>query len=325
MDKKQICRQLRHEFGKIGLALLIYYGIMNVTVILATVVESILYVFGALSSGADMDALAGEIVSRVVSNGWGYILASFIGFVAILIWKKPHFCFVEIWKTDRPMRPGGFAALLCIFISGQALFQLGAAAMEWFFNLFDMSIMDALESASMTGDTLSMFLYITLVAPVFEEILFRGLILRSFTAYGKKFAIFASAFLFGMFHGNLVQTPYAFVVGLVLGYVAVEYSIGWAMVLHMINNLVLGDSIARMTRYLPPWVQELVFFVLIWGCTLAAVIILIRKRRSVMAYFRQGRIHPWCLRSFFASPAVITLNCILGVNILLTVLLQLIV
>lgn len=326
MNEKEICHDLRHEFGKSGLALLIYYGIMNVVVTLVAIVDAVILVLRSSTAGGVVisDAVMDQMMDRIISNGWGYILAIAIGCLLMLLWKKKHFCFVEIWKTEKPMTVGSFVALTCIFISGQALFQVFSYLMEWFFNLFGMSVMDSIEIASSTGDTLIMFLYVSIFAPVFEEILFRGLILRSLQPYGKKFAILASAFLFGIFHGNIVQSPYAFAVGLVLGYVAVEHSMVWAMVLHMINNLLLGDTLTRVTQFLPYWIQELIFYVLIWGCTVAAVVILIVKRREVAAYFREGKIHPLCLKSFFTSPAVIVLTCVLCSNILITLLMQLI-
>ena len=322
MHKLIVCYKLRREFGKPTLALLIYYGIMNMAVILVAIVDAVVFAFASMHFDAGMDILADEIVNRIMSNGWGYILASVIGFVAMLIWKKPQFCFVEIWKADRPMKLGSFAALTCIFISGQALFQLVTEGMEWIFNLFDMSIMESLESATAVPDSLSMFLYVSLAAPVFEEILFRGLILRALQPYGKKFAIFTSAYLFGMFHGNIVQSSYAFAVGLVLGYVAVEYSMGWAMVLHMGNNLILGDTLWRITRFLPVMVQEWIFLAVIWGCTIAAILVMIVKRKDLIAYVKADRMHPWCLKSFFSSPSVIVFTCVMGASILLPLLLS---
>lgn len=324
MHKLIVCYKLRREFGKPTLALLIYYGIMNVAVILVAIADAVVFALGSMQSGAGMDVLTDAMINRIMSNGWGYIFASLIGFVALLIWKKPHFCFVEIWKADRPMKPGSFAALTCIFISGQAIFQLVTEGMEWVFNLFDMSIMESLESATAVPDSLSMFLYVSLAAPVFEEILFRGLILRSLQPYGKKFAIFTSAYLFGMFHGNIVQSPYAFLIGLVLGYVTIEYSMVWAVVLHMGNNLILGDLLGRITQFLPFKAQEWIFLILIWGCTIAAILVMIVKWNDLLTYVKTDRMHPLCIKSFFSSPPVIVFTCVMGASILLTLLLPVI-
>lgn len=95
------------------------------------------------------------------------------------------------------------------------------------------------------------------VAPaLLEEFVFRGAILGGLLKYGKGFAIFTSALLFGLMHGNLVQIPFAFMAGLIIGFVVVETGSFWSGVLiHFINNLMsigldylknyLGESIAN--------------------------------------------------------------------------------
>lgn len=61
-----------------------------------------------------------------------------------------------------------------------------------------------------------------ILAPICEELLFRGVILRRLSSVSQRFAIFASALIFGMMHGNLVQMILGFCVGLVFGYAAVK-------------------------------------------------------------------------------------------------------
>lgn len=303
-----ICKGLRKDFSKVGWALLIYYGIMNAAIIIVTVVLTMVNSVQYLSSPEDAEWITQKVAE---DSMWGYTLAVLAGAIALLLWKKKEFCFKTIWKTDNPMTWGKFFALLAIFLSGQALYQLLTPLMEWLFSLMGVSLADSIASASGASDSLSMFLYVALLAPIWEEILFRGYVMRTLEAYGKKFAILTSAFLFGVYHGNVVQSPYAFCVGLVLGYVAMEYNMVWAMVLHMINNLLLGDTLGRLIQGLPMVTQELIFLGLIWGCALASVIILICKRKAVAAYFRNGKIHPLCLKSFFSCAGVWTLTGIL--------------
>lgn len=60
-----------------------------------------------------------------------------------------------------------------------------------------------------------------LVIPFAEELLFRGVVYGRMKLYfGKQAALFGSALLFAVFHVNLVQFLYAFVLGLVLAYLA---------------------------------------------------------------------------------------------------------
>lgn len=78
------------------------------------------------------------------------------------------------------------------------------------------------------------------VAPaLIEEFLFRGVIMGSLLKFGKPLAIFTSAFLFGLVHGNLIQIPFAFMVGLVLGAMVVETDSIWTgIIIHFLNNFI---------------------------------------------------------------------------------------
>lgn len=326
MNEKTVCSRLRKEFSLSGWVLLLYYGIMNLAVTVVLAADVLVQVMVQTLSEKQMDdAFIGQVIDKAVSNGWGYLIATAVGALLLYVWKKREFCLKTIWKKEKPMTAGAFFSLAAVFFSVQAFAQAMAMAMEWFFGLFGLSIMESLEAASVIEDTLSMFLYAAVFAPIGEEILFRGLLLRSLQPYGKKFAILASAFLFGIFHANIIQTPYAFLVGLVLGYVTVEYSIVWAIVLHMLNNMVLADFMTRLSNILPPGVGDLISILFIWGCAIAAVVILIVKRREVTDYLFTKKIHPLCVKSFFTSPGVVVLCCIMAGNILLTFFMQLIV
>lgn len=78
----------------------------------------------------------------------------------------------------------------------------------------------------------------TVIVPAFvEEFACRGIVLGSLRKYGDSFAIIVSAVLFGLMHGNFQQIPFAFLVGLVLGFVTVKSCSIWiAIAIHAFNN-----------------------------------------------------------------------------------------
>lgn len=66
-------------------------------------------------------------------------------------------------------------------------------------------------------------LRIVIIAPVVEELIFRGVIMAGFTRnYNAIFAIFFSALLFALFHLNPWQFPAAFALGLILGWIRIR-------------------------------------------------------------------------------------------------------
>ncbi len=79
----------------------------------------------------------------------------------------------------------------------------------------------------------------TAVLPaLIEEMIFRGYILGALRPHGDGLAIVLSAALFGLFHGNVLQIPFAFILGLVMGYLTVQTDSIWpAVLLHFTNNL----------------------------------------------------------------------------------------
>ena len=105
---------------------------------------------------------------------------------------------------------------------------------------------------------------------------------------------------------------------MILGYTAAEYSIGWAMLLHMINNLVLADLLGRVTAGLPEEISSSVYFAVILLCAVAACIILLVRRREVRAYKEQNPIPSECVRCFFTSAGIITFSVLMIISIVLT-------
>lgn len=77
------------------------------------------------------------------------------------------------------------------------------------------------------------------VPPLVEEFACRGIILGSLRRFGDGFAVLVSAILFGLMHGNFDQMPFAFMVGLALGFIVVKTDSLWiAVAVHAANNFV---------------------------------------------------------------------------------------
>ncbi len=82
------------------------------------------------------------------------------------------------------------------------------------------------------------FILLCLIAPITEELLFRGALLKLLSPYGSKVAILISALLFVAIHGNLQQFPSTFLAGLLFGFISVKTgTIFYAIILHMFNNV----------------------------------------------------------------------------------------
>jgi hypothetical protein len=90
------------------------------------------------------------------------------------------------------------------------------------------------------GDNLSpmMLTYAVFIGPIAEELIFRGVTLRSFRrVFPFWLANLCQASLFGLYHMNLLQGVYAGALGLVLGFICERGgSIYLSMFLHILYN-----------------------------------------------------------------------------------------
>ncbi len=89
------------------------------------------------------------------------------------------------------------------------------------------------------GHPVIVLMYSVLVAPIAEEIIFRGVIFNKLLLAADFFsANLIQAVLFGLYHGNVVQGVYAFAMGYLLGYVAYKYkSLFAAILVHIGINI----------------------------------------------------------------------------------------
>ena len=307
MDNKLYIRQARKGMNTVGLTVLAYNLMMNFFGILVMLFDLLGYVIRQMvqSQSVDLDAMLDYMMDSVTRNGWGYILCILVGTVVVLLWKGKAFWKQEIFAKQEKMTAVVFFKLLAVFLSAQLFAQIFSIALEWLLNLVGLSAMAALETAAITSTGFSMFLYVTLLGPISEELLFRGLILRLIKPWGKQTAILVSALVFGLFHGNIIQIPFAFLVGLVLGYVTVEYSVVWAIVLHIFNNLVMSDLLSRLTGFIPEMAGNLLFYGILLVAAVAAVIVIVRDRLEVTMYFGKNPYDRKALRAFITSPAII--------------------
>lgn len=88
------------------------------------------------------------------------------------------------------------------------------------------------------GPFWSSFLLVAIFAPIFEEWLCRGMVLRGLLANLKPgWAIVVSALFFAVIHANPWQALNAFIIGVVMGYVYYKTGNLWlTMLMHFVNN-----------------------------------------------------------------------------------------
>lgn len=87
-------------------------------------------------------------------------------------------------------------------------------------------------------------LFMVILAPLLEELLFRRAVIDRIRCYGEKTALLLSSLTFGLMHQNLFQFFYAFGVGMILGYLYLRTGrLRYSVILHAIINF-MGSVLA---------------------------------------------------------------------------------
>ena len=133
-----------------------------------------------------------------------------------------------------------------------------------------------------------MLFYTILVAPLMEELVFRGVFYHRFRSYGKYFAAFCTAFFFALMHSNFLQFAPAFSMGMILFFIRDRHGLLLAIV---VNNLSQHSTL----------VQSLYGIFLLAG--LGYGIFYLQDNRKSLAEDRQyEKEHSLSLKQFFSSP-----------------------
>lgn len=93
---------------------------------------------------------------------------------------------------------------------------------------------------------------LAVLAPLFEEFIFRKQLIDRIGRYGEKTAILFSGLTFGLFHGNLYQFFYAFALGALFAWIYTRTrKLRYSVILHMIINFigsVVGPWIVKQSQ-----------------------------------------------------------------------------
>lgn len=129
-----------------------------------------------------------------------------------------------------------------------------------------------------TASSLSLTLYVCIVAPIVEELIYRGVILRKLLPYGTHLAIVLPAVCFALMHRNFYQGLSAVLGGLVYGFVALRYSLAASICLHIAKNTVSTVlPLLEKGGELGAWATLLLFFIAGVFVLIGSIIVIRRK------------------------------------------------
>lgn len=137
-------------------------------------------------------------------------------------------------RPRRTPRPGAVIYLFCLAQAGGLVVMALTPLLEQLWKLAGYTAQPPAAAEGMT--TPLELLYICVLGPVLEELIYRGVVQRRLEPYGARLAVGLSALCFGLVHHDLYQGLSAFLGGLVFGYAALTYGLGLSIGLHIAGN-----------------------------------------------------------------------------------------
>ena len=194
--------------------------------------------------GKDVEAL------RKVFPGMAlYVNVGFYGLTILTQRKNLRVDDLRFGHWERRWKGPAIGAGVLLIAAACALWSdllLQSPLMEWFPGYQNSA------AVSFEGqDPVLLILATVVLAPPAEEMIFRGMLFRRAENYmGRTGALLLSSFLFGLYHANMIQFLYAFLMGLLLAYL---YEKSGTLLLP-----VLAHGAANLWNIISSWIQEAV-------------------------------------------------------------------
>jgi membrane protease YdiL (CAAX protease family) len=217
-------RRMRSTYSHLG------WGVAIITIAWIAI-SSVLYVVMELFSP---ELVENGIISTLLGTLPLYVICMPLLF--LIIFSRPK-AVIEKKKLK-------FGHFMLLFFIAQALMMAGSMIGN---NIMEiLSTITGIDFYNKLNDTMDLPLWFSalltvVLAPIFEELIFRKLLLDRMLPHGELAAIFVNGLLFGAFHGNFYQFFYAALLGMLLSFVyARTGKIHHCIFIHMAVNFFGG-------------------------------------------------------------------------------------
>ena len=279
-------KQIKRYFNMTALGFFSYAILIQVLAVLAVILIDLL--FPALSSGAMYYSM----------------MVSVIPCLLFLYFLFRNNNLVSLDETEEPSSRFSLPVFLhffLIFCGVQWISSLLTIPLVLLFQKMglDLSYSEMAAKGGALND-IPMLVYTILIAPIVEELVFRGVFYKRFKAFGSFFTAFACSLFFALIHSNFLQFIPAFMMGFVLFTIRDKYGLRYSILLHLTNNAlaILVNNLGTVQ----PWLMS-AYGLLLLGGSVYTVISLIKNRAKLVA-LRPDEKGRKALKLFFSSPLV---------------------
>ena len=256
--------------------LLIFLGMSFVVIFFGSIIASVVIV---LRDGIDPDAVAQALASFILEYGLWFDLVSSVLLIILfaLMWRKIRLKLPNYDNTKANILTITLTVLAFVGLNYFLVSIFEITNLMQYFPSYD-EIAEILGS----GSFLVRILALGIAAPIVEEIVCRGIILNRLLAWMPKVvAVLVGSALFGLIHFNLLQSLYAFVLGIAFSLIYLRNRNLWIPIIaHMAFNLanVILTEIIEMTG-----AEISVWILLIPSTLVTALCVLLLVKRTTAA------------------------------------------
>lgn len=225
------------------------------------------------------------LISDMDFNTVAMIIFSFCCMVVFGIWYCKRCGGTLRLNFKKEIHPLELIGIVCLVPGTQYLSSLVASMVSAIFPSWLEAYEELLETAGLSGDVGTlMLIYSVFMAPISEELIFRGVTLRiAQRAFPFWIANLIQAVLFGAFHMNPLQGCYTCVIGLILGYICHKGgSLYHVIFFHFLFNL-WGTVISPLMLELDMMLQGLIVILsLVFGLGLGFYFFHLGNRKKLL-------------------------------------------
>ncbi len=258
-------KKIKRDALTIGSSFLLMHGIV---LVLNLMMVSIGMVFGFTGNSKAVEILNSPAAVQVMQISFSLISFTF---PFILFFKLFSVRISDIVSFSLPKRK----LFLPLFLFGIAFCAFANIISSIAASFFEKSNIDyeviMPENPKGIYGFLLVFISTVVVPALIEEFTCRGLVMGLLRKYGDGFAIVVSSILFGLMHGNFEQMPFAFMVGLVLGFITVKSgTLLIAIAVHAFNNFV-SVAFDYFFENVPTVYQDVGYIIFLVVCLLLGI------------------------------------------------------
>ncbi len=212
-------------------------NIFNLTVIciiLVSVLFSLAVNIYTTSTGVKVEDINNSDIFICIS----YLTTNIALFVALFSYsKKIKTPFIKLFECEKPSLKSVIATILIAIGMLFGLSSVNETVFEFVKGL-GLNVKEPSLPTFSIFNLISILIFVCILPPILEEIIFRNILFKNFSKYGTVVAILITSLIFSLYHMSITQTVYQFIVGVLFSLIILK---GGNYLLtafaHLINNL----------------------------------------------------------------------------------------